>query len=49
MIAWAEMSLDMGHMNREVASLRFFEKAGEKTQEILGLVKYALICGADGY
>ena len=48
-IAWAEMSLDMGHMNREVASLGFFEKAGEKTQEILGLVKYALICGADGY
>ena len=48
-IAWAEMSLNMDHMNREVASLGFFEKAGEKTREILGLVKYALICGADGY
>ena len=39
----------MDHMNREVASLGFFEKAGEKTWEILGLVKYALICGIDGY
>ena len=48
-IAWAEMSLNMDHMNQEVVSLGFFEKAGEKTREILGLVKYALICGIDGY
>ena len=48
-IAWAQMSLNMDHMNREVASLGFFEKSGEKTREIMALVKYALICGIDGY
>ena len=26
-----------------------FEKSGEKTREIMALVKYALICGIDGY
>ena len=48
-IAWAEMSLNLDHMNREVTSLGFFEKPGEKTREIMALVKYALICGIDGY
>ena len=48
-IALAEMSLGMDHLNWEISSLRFFRKAEEKTWEILGLVKYALICGIDGY
>ena len=48
-IAWAEMSINLEHLNRQVASISFFKKASEKTCEILGLVKYALICGIDGF
>ena len=36
-------------MPHEVSSLRFFKEAANKTKEVLGLVKYALICGIDGY
>ena len=49
MIAWAEMSIDLGNFTREVNSLKYFQQYSEKTREILGIVKYCLIPGIDGY
>ena len=49
MIAWAEMSISIGNFTREVNSLKYFSQCSEKTREILGVVKYCLILGIDGY
>ena len=49
MIASAEMSINVGDLTREVNSLKYFSKYPEKTREILGIVKYCLILGIDGY
>ena len=49
MIAWAEMSISMGNFTQEVNSLKYFSQCSEKTREILGVVKYCLILGIDGY
>ena len=49
MIAWVEMSIDLGNFTREVNSLKYFEQYLEKTREILGIVKYCLILGVDCY
>ena len=49
MIAWAEMSIDLGSLTREVNSLKYFRQYLEKTREILGVVKHYLIQGIDGY
>ena len=49
MIAWAEMSLDLGNFTQEVNSLNYFQQYLEKTREILGIMKYCLILGIDGY
>ena len=49
MIAWAEMSIDLNELTREVNSLKYFQQHGEKTREILGIVKYCLILGIDDY
>ena len=49
MIAWAEMSIDLGSLTREVNSLKYFRQYSEKTREILGVVKHCLIRGIDGY
>ena len=49
MIAWAEMSIKVGNLTREVNSLKYFSEYSEKTREIFGIVKYCLILGIDGY
>ena len=49
MVAWAEMSINLGNLIREVNSLKYFSQYSEKTREILGVVKYCLILGIDGY
>ena len=49
MVAWAEMSINMGNFTWEVNSLKYFSQCSEKTREILGVVKYCLILGIDGY
>ena len=49
MVAWAEMSINLGNLTREVNSLKYFSQYSEKTREILGVVKYCLILGIDGY
>ena len=49
MIAWAEMSINVGDLTLEVNSLKYFSQSSEKTREILGIVKYCLILGIDGY
>ena len=49
MIAWAEMSINVGNLTQEVNSLKYFSQCSEKTREILGIVKYCLILGIDGY
>ena len=48
-IAWAEMSIDLGSLSREVNSLKYFRQYSEKTREILGVIKHCLILGIDGY
>ena len=48
MVAWAEMSINLGNFTREVNSLKYFSQCSEKTREILGVVKYCLILGIDG-
>ena len=47
MIAWAEMSINVGNLTQEVNSLKYFSQCSEKTREILGIVKYCLILGID--
>ena len=49
MIAWVEMSINTGNFTREVNSLKYFRQCSDKTKEILGVVKYCLILGIDGY
>ena len=49
MVAWAEMSINLGNLTREVNSLKYFSQYLEKTREILGVIKYCLILGIDGY
>ena len=49
MIAWAEMSISVGDLTWEVNSLKYFSQYSEKTREILGIIKYCLILGIDGY
>ena len=49
MVAWAEMSINLGNFTQEVNSLKYFSQCSEKTREILGVVKYCLILGIDGY
>ena len=49
MVAWAEMSINMGNFTREVNSLKYFSQCSEKTREILEVMKYCLILGIDGY
>ena len=49
MIAWAEMSIDLGSLSCEVNSLKYFRQYPEKTREILGVIKYCLILGIDGH
>ena len=48
-IAWAEMSIVLDELTQKVNSLKFFSNQGEKTKEILGIVKYCLIMGINGY
>ena len=48
MMAWAEMSINLGNLTREVNSLKYFSEYSEKTREILGVVKHCLILGIDG-
>ena len=48
-IAWAEMSIVLDQLTQEVNSLKFFSNQGEKTKEIMGIVKYCLIMGIDGF
>ena len=43
MIAWAEISIDLGNLTWEVNSLKYFRQYLEKTREILGVVKHCLI------
>ena len=49
MVAWAEMSINLGNLTREVNSLKYFSQYSEKTREILEVIKYCLILGIDGY
>ena len=49
MVAWVEMSINLGNLTREVNSLKYFSQYSEKTRAILGVVKYCLILGIDGY
>ena len=49
MVAWAEMSINLGNFTWEVNSLKYFSQCSEKTREILGVLKYCLILGIDGY
>ena len=49
MVAWAEMSINLGNFTWEVNSLKYFSQCSEKTREILEVVKYCLILGIDGY
>ena len=49
MVAWAEMSINVGNLTWEVNSLKYFIQYSEKTREILGVIKYCLILGIDGY
>ena len=49
MIAWVEMSIDLGSLTCEVNSLKYFRQYPEKTREILGVIKHCLILGIDGY
>ena len=49
MVAWAKMSINLGNLTREVNSLKYFSQYSEKTREILGVIKYCLILGIDGY
>ena len=49
MIAWVEMSIDLGSLTHEVNSLKYFRQYPEKTREILGVIKHCLILGIDGY
>ena len=49
MIAWVQMSIDLGSLTHEVNSLKYFRQYPEKTREILGVVKHRLILGIDGY
>ena len=49
MVACVEMSINLGNLTREVNSLKYFSQYSEKTREILGVVKYCLILGINGY
>ena len=49
MVAWAEISINLGNLTQEVNSLKYFSQYSEKTREILGVIKYCLILGIDGY
>ena len=49
MVAWAEMSINLGNLTQEVNSLKYFSQYSEKTREILGVIKYCLILGINGY
>ena len=49
MVAWAEMSIDLGNFTWEVNSLKYFSQCSEKTRVILGVIKYCLILGINGY
>ena len=49
MVAWVEMSINLGNLTWEVNSLKYFSQYSEKTREILGVIKYCLILGIDGY
>ena len=48
-IAWTEMSISLNELTWEINSLKYFKNPGEKTKEILGIVKYCLILGIDSY
>ena len=43
------MSINLGNLTWEVNSLKYFSQYSEKTREILGVVKYCLILGINGY
>ena len=47
MVAWTEMSINVGNLTREVNSLKYFSQCSKETREILGIVKYCLILGID--
>ena len=49
MVAWAEMSINLGNLTWEVNSLKYFSQYSEKTREILGVIKHCLILGINGY
>ena len=48
-VASAGMSINLGNLTWEVNSLKYFSQYSEKTREILGVIKYCLILGIDGY
>ena len=48
-IAWVEMSINLGNLTREVNSLKYSSQYSEKIREILGVIKHCLILGINGY